>query len=147
MAQVHARTERTYTATPEQVYEAVADYSTVRPKLLPAQYSEYEVRAGGIGAGTQVHWKLQATEKRVRDCLFTVSAPTAGTLVETDANSSMVITWTVAAAAAAGQTTVAIETTWQGAGGIGGFFERTFAPKGLNRIHDEVLARLENYVK
>ncbi|MCC9308278.1 SRPBCC family protein [Kitasatospora sp. RB6PN24] len=146
MAQVHARTERTYSATPEQVYEAIADYNTVRPQLLPAQYSEYEVRAGGIGAGTQVHWKLQATEKRVRDCLFTVSAPRPGTLVETDGNSSMVITWTVTAAGA-GQTTVAIDTTWQGATGIGGFFERTFAPKGLNRIHDEVLARLADHLK
>ncbi|WP_327066571.1 SRPBCC family protein [Kitasatospora sp. NBC_01250] len=146
MAQVQARTERTYSATPEQVYEAIADYSTVRPTLLPAQYSEYEVRAGGIGAGTQVHWKLQATEKRVRDCLFTVSAPAPGTLVEKDANSSMVITWTVSGAGA-DRTTVAIETTWQGAGGIGGFFERTFAPKGLNRIHDEVLAKLADHLK
>ncbi|PYC65760.1 polyketide cyclase [Streptomyces tateyamensis] len=145
MAQVKARTERTYTATPEQLYEAIADYATVRPKLLPAQYSEYQVKAGGVGAGTQVHWKLQATEKRVRDCLFTVSAPAPGTLVETDANSSMVITWTVGKAADGA--TVAIEATWNGAGGIGGFFERTFAPKGLNRIHDEVLARLADQVK
>ncbi|WP_329568706.1 SRPBCC family protein [Kitasatospora sp. NBC_01266] len=146
MAEVHAHTERTYPATPEQVYEAIADYSTVRPTLLPAQYSEYEVRAGGVGAGTQVHWRLQATEKRVRDCLFTVSAPSAGKLVEKDANSSMAITWTVSSAGA-GQTTVAIDTTWQGAGGIGGFFERTFAPKGLNRIHDEVLNRLADHLK
>ncbi|CAM5567026.1 hypothetical protein SDIAM103S_05117 [Streptomyces diastaticus subsp. diastaticus] len=28
------------------------------------------------------------------------------------------------------------------AGGIGGFFERTFAPKGLARIHDQTLAKL-----
>lgn len=146
MAQVYATTERTYPAESEQVYEVLADYSTVRPKLLPAQYSEYEVKAGGIGAGTQVHWKLQATEKRIRDCLFTVTAPAEGKLVETDANSSMVITWTVTPAGA-GQTKVQIETTWQGAGGIGGFFERTFAPKGLNRIHDEVLARLADQLK
>ncbi len=146
MAQVYASTERTYPAAPEQVYEAIADYRTVRPKLLPAQYSDYEVQAGGVGAGTLVHWKLQATEKRQRDCLFTVTAPAAGKLVETDANSSMVITWTVAQAAG-GQSTVRIETTWQGAGGIGGFFERTFAPKGLNRIHDEVLARLADNLK
>ncbi len=34
-------------------------------------------------------------------------------------------------------------TVWNGAGGIGGFFERTFAPKGLARIYDAVLARLD----
>lgn len=141
MAQVYAATERVLEASPERVYEALADYEQTRPRLLPAQYSEYEVREGGKGAGTRVHWKLQATEKRVRDCLFTVSEPTPGRLVETDANSSMVITWTVTPAGE-GRAKVLVETTWQGAGGIGGFFERTFAPKGINRIHDEVLNRL-----
>ncbi|MFD8752660.1 SRPBCC family protein [Kitasatospora sp. NPDC059577] len=146
MGQVQATTERVYDAAPEQVYEALADYQVTRPKLLPAQYSEYEVRVGGTGAGTQVHWKLQATEKRVRDCLFTVSAPQPDQLVEKDANSSMVITWTVAAAGEGG-TKVTVTATWQGATGIGGFFERTFAPKGLNRIHDQVLANLAAEVR
>jgi uncharacterized protein YndB with AHSA1/START domain len=141
MGQVYAVTERVVDASPEQVFDAVADYEKVRPTLLPQQYSEYQVREGGHGAGTVVHWKLQATEKRVRDCLFTVTEPSSGRLVETDANSSMVITWTVTPAGE-GKSKVVIETTWQGAGGIGGFFERTFAPKGLNRIHDEVLNRL-----
>ncbi|WP_354642806.1 SRPBCC family protein [Kitasatospora camelliae] len=141
MGKVYASTDRVYKAAPRRVYEALADYAVTRPKLLTAQYSEYEVRAGGTGAGTQVHWKLQATEKRVRDCLFTVSEPTPEQLVETDANSSMVITWTVVPVGA-DQAKVTVEATWQGAGGIGGFFERTFAPKGLNRIHDAVLANL-----
>jgi hypothetical protein len=88
-----------------------------------------------------VHWKLQATESRVRDCLFTVTEPGRLTLVETDANSSMVITWTVTPAGE-GKSKVVVEANWVGATGIGGFFERTFAPKGLNRIHDSVLGRL-----
>ncbi|QKW22144.1 SRPBCC family protein [Kitasatospora sp. NA04385] len=141
MGKVHATTERTYGADPARVYEALADYEVTRPKLLPAQYGEYEVRAGGHGAGTQVHWKLQATENRVRDCLFTVSAPSPEKLVETDANSSMVITWTVSAVGESGSR-VTVEASWTGATGIGGFFERRFAPKGLNRIHDQVLANL-----
>jgi len=33
-------------------------------------------------------------------------------------------------------------TVWNGAGGIGGFFEKTFAPAGLKRIYDGVLAKL-----
>ena len=109
--------------------------------MLPGQFSEYEVREGGKGAGTVVHWKLQATSKRVRDCLFDVTAPTPGQLVETDRNSSMVTTWTVTPAGE-GRSKVVTATTWQGATGVGGFFERTFAPKGLNRIYDDVLARL-----
>ncbi|MEU1165734.1 hypothetical protein ABZ372_36915, partial [Streptomyces sp. NPDC005921] len=37
---------------------------------------------------------------------------------------------------------VVVHTTWQGAGGIGGFFEKTFAPKGLGRIYDGILDKL-----
>ena len=141
MGQVYAVSERVLDASPEQVFAALADYEKTRKGLLPSHYSEYEVREGGQGAGTVVHWKLQATEKRVRDCLFTVTEPSPGRLVETDANSTMVVTWTVTPAGE-GKAKAVVETTWTGATGIGGFFERTFAPKGLGRINDEVLERL-----
>jgi uncharacterized protein YndB with AHSA1/START domain len=141
MALVEATTERIVAAEPERVYAALADYADTRGRVLPGQFSEYEVREGGQGAGTVVHWKLQATSKRTRDCLFDVTAPTPGQLVETDRNSTLVNTWTVTPAGE-GRSKVVIGTVWQGAGGVGGFFERTFAPKGLNRIHDEVLAGL-----
>ncbi|CAM5255929.1 Polyketide cyclase OS=Streptomyces antimycoticus OX=68175 GN=SANT12839_072250 PE=4 SV=1 [Streptomyces antimycoticus] len=119
----------------------IADYRETRPRLLPQQFSEYEVREGGDGEGTVVHWKLQATSKRVRDCLLEVSEPSDGQLIEKDRNSSMVTTWTVTPAGE-GRSRVVVTSTWTGAGGIGGFFERTFAPKGLARIYDELLAKL-----
>ena len=128
-------------APAEKVAAALADYTTVRPQILPAQYSEYAVRSGGTGAGTVVHWKFAATEKRVRDCEITVTSPEDGVLVETDANSSMVTTYTVVGSDD-GHASVVIETEWNGAGGIGGFFERTFAPKALTKIYDDLLERL-----
>ena len=82
---------------------AVGKIST-RSKVLPEQFSEYEVREGGDGEGTLVHWKLQATSKRVRDCLLEVSEPTDGELVEKDRNSSMVTTWRVTPAGEGGAT-------------------------------------------
>ncbi|MET9480325.1 SRPBCC family protein [Streptomyces sp. SID3212] len=141
MAQVEATTERIIAAKADTVFDALADYQDTRAKLLPSQFSEYEVREGGDGEGTLVHWKLQATSKRVRDCLLEVTEPTDGRLVEKDRNSSMVTTWTVTPAGE-GSSKAVVTTVWDGAGGIGGFFERTFAPKGLGRIYDEVLARL-----
>ncbi|MCT2593447.1 SRPBCC family protein [Streptomyces sp. N2-109] len=142
MAQVEAATEREIKAKPEEVFKALADYGGTREKLLPEQYSEYEVREGGDGAGTLVHWKLQATSKRVRDCLLEISEPAEGELVEKDRNSSMVTTWRVTPGSGEGVARVSVTTVWDGAGGVGGFFEKTFAPKGLARIHDAVLARL-----
>jgi uncharacterized protein YndB with AHSA1/START domain len=141
MGQVEATTERIVAGSPEDVFDALADYSGVRGRLLPEQFSEYEVREGGDGEGTLVHWKLQATSKRVRDCLLEVTEPTDGELVEKDRNSSMVTTWTVTPAGE-GKSKAVVTTVWNGAGGIGGFFEKTFAPKGLGRIYDEVLAKL-----
>jgi hypothetical protein len=35
-----------------------------------------------------------------------------------------------------------LSTVWEGHGGLGGFFERTFAPRGLRRIHGELLDNL-----
>jgi hypothetical protein len=141
MAQVEATTERVVAATPEAVFGTLADYADARRAVLPEQFSEYEVVEGGAGAGSVVHWRLQATSKRVRDCVVEASEPSPGRLVEKDRNSSMVTTWTVTPAGE-GRAKVVVEATWTGAGGIGGFFERTFAPKGLNRIHDAVLAKV-----
>ncbi|MEV6758177.1 SRPBCC family protein [Streptomyces sp. NPDC051214] len=146
MAQVEATTERIITAQPEDVFDALADYEGTRPKILSEHFSEFEVREGGDGEGTLVHWKLQATSKRIRDCLLEVSEPTDGELVEKDRNSSMVTTWRVTPAGE-GKARVVVSTVWNGAGGIGGFFEKTFAPKGLGRIYDEVLGKLATEVE
>jgi hypothetical protein len=146
MAQVTARTERTIEAPAERVRTALADYETVRPTILTEHYGDYRVEAGGVGPGTRVHWTLQATKKRVRDQLVEVSIPAEDRIVERDANSSMVTTWTITPEGT-DRSVVAVETTWNGASGIGGFFERTFAPKGLQRIHDGVLSNLVGAVR
>ncbi|GAA3756108.1 SRPBCC family protein [Streptomyces tremellae] len=141
MAQVEATTERVIAAKAEDVFDALADYRDTRHKLLPGNFSEYEVREGGDGEGTVVHWRLQATEKRVRDCLLDVTEPVDGQLVEKDRNSSMVTTWVVTPAGE-GRSKASVTSVWNGAGGIGGFFERRFAPKGLVAIYDQILAKL-----
>jgi hypothetical protein len=146
MAQVTARTERTIDASADRVRAALADYETVRPAILTDHYRDYRVEAGGHGAGSRVHWTLQATKKRVRDQLVDVTLPSPDRIVERDANSSMVTTWTVSPAGE-GRSLVTVESAWNGAGGIGGFFERTFAPKGLQRIHDGVLSNLNDHVR
>jgi hypothetical protein len=142
MSEVVATAERVVRAPVEQVRAALADYAGTRPRILPEQFSDYRVEAGGQGAGTRVHWRFAATSKRVRDQLIEVTEPRDDSLVESDANSSMVTTWTVVPVDA-GVSTVRVRTTWNGAGGIGGFFERTFAPKGLRRVYDSMLERLD----
>jgi carbon monoxide dehydrogenase subunit G len=144
MGQVSAASTILIDATPEAVLAAVADYQTVRPKILSPHYSGYQVVAGGQGAGTVATWKLQATKSRVRDVKATVDV--AGhTVIEKDANSTMVTNWTVAPAGTG--SSVTLKTSWTGAGGVAGFFEKTFAPLGLKKIQAEVLENLKKTVQ
>jgi uncharacterized protein YndB with AHSA1/START domain len=140
MGQVTATTQRTIEAPAERVTAALADYESVRPRILTDAYGDYRVEPD-----QRVHWTLQATKKRVRDQLVAVEVD-GPRIVERDAHSSMVTTWSVASEGTH-RSTVTVETTWDGASGIGGFFERTFAPKGLARIHDGVLANLDAAVQ
>ncbi|GAA4547092.1 SRPBCC family protein [Pseudonocardia xishanensis] len=145
MAQVTATAEKTVPAPVDAVIAAVADYATTRPRILTEEYTDYAVLTGGLGDGTSATWKLHATRKRTRHVKAEVTQPTPDTVVETDLNSSMVTTWRVAPAGE-GAALVSITTTWNGAGGIGGFFEKTFAPKGLARIYGRLLDNLASTV-
>ena len=141
MGQVSTSSTILIDAEPAAVLIAVADYRVVRPKILSSHYSQYQVLQGGQGQGTVASWKLQATKSRSREVRAAVDV--AGhTVIEKDGNSSLVTNWTVAPAGTAGSS-VTVKTTWTGATGIGGFFEKTFAPLGLRKIQDEVLANLK----
>ena len=140
MGHVSAASTILINADPATVLSAVGDYREVRPKILSSHYRDYQVLEGGQGQGTVASWKLQATKSRVRDVRANVDV--AGhAVIEKDANSTMITNWTVAPAGPG--SSVTITTTWAGASGLKGFFEKTFAPLGLRRIQAEVLANLK----
>lgn len=143
MGKVRARNEAQLDAPIGVVAEKLASYQ-LRPEIQPEQYSAFRVVAGGNGEGTIAAWHLQATKKRSRDVKVRVSESgdraSNWTLTETDENSTMVTTYTVTAKGANASQLV-VETAWDGASGIGGFFERTFAPGGLKKIQQ---AQIEN---
>ena len=144
MGQVSASSNVMIDAEPAVVLAAIADYQGMRPRILSPHYRDYAVLEGGQGQGTVAKWKLQATKSRVRDVQAAVDV--AGhTVIEKDANSSMVINWTVAPTGAG--STVTLKTSWQGAGGVPGFFEKTFAPLGLKKIQSEVLDNLKSQLE
>ncbi|MGW0043167.1 SRPBCC family protein [Rhodococcus sp. NPDC003348] len=139
MGQVSASSSVEVGAAPEAALAAIADYQTVRPRILTEHYSDYRVLEGGQGAGTVVQWALKATEKRTRNVKAAITVA-GDTVTESDANSSMVTTWTVTPHGSG--STVTTTTTWNGAGGVGGFFEKIFAPLGLKKIQAAVLEKL-----
>lgn len=144
MAKVSASSTLTFRAAPDKVLGALSDYETVRPRILPEQYRDFAVVEGGQGSGTVASWTLQATKKRSRNVLATVSVSGA-TITETDTNSSMVTTYAVSPDGTGSSVTTT--TSWTGAGGIGGFFEKTFAPLGLKKIQAQLLQNLSRQVQ
>ena len=72
-----------------------------------------------------------------------VEEPAPAMLRERDARSTLTTTWRVAQSGTSQQSRVSIVTEWTGGSGIGGFFERTFAPGSLRRTYQRMLDRLD----
>ena len=143
MATIRVAAERVIPASPATAYGYLADMHE-HERFLPPAFSKFEVELGGVGAGSVVTFTVTAGG-RSRPYRMTVSEPAPGVLVETDATSSLVTTFTVTAH---GQDAlVKIATTWQGAGGIGGFFERRFAPKVMEKLYADELDRFASFVR
>ena len=131
MAEVKAQAKTSVDAPAETVLALIRD-TTRRHELLPEAYHDVSV------AGDVVSYRLHAGGRQ-RDYVMRQVATDTG-LREQDETSSLVTVWTVTPGS--GRTDVTITTTWQGAGGIGGFFEKTFAPKGVAKLHTQTLGNV-----
>ncbi len=146
MAPIVVSAERTIDAPAATVYDCIADMREHHPHFLPPAFSGFEVEQGGVGAGTVIRYTLTAGG-RTRQYRATVAEPDPGrVLTESDTTSSAVTTFTVTPQGEQ-SCSAAISTSWDGAGGIGGFFERTFAPRVMRRIFADELDRLNTYAR
>jgi hypothetical protein len=142
---IHVSAEAIVEAPSATVYGYLADMREHHPHFLPSAFSGFEVEAGGVGAGTITRFRLTAGG-RSREYRMQVAEPEPGrVLTESDTNSSLVTTFTVTPEGNASR--VQISTTWEGAGGIGGFFERRFAPRVMRSIYADELERLNAYAR
>ncbi len=145
MAQIRIAADRLIHAPAEKVYSYIADYREHHPCFLPTAFSDYHVEQGGVGAGTVVRFRL-TVGRRSRLYRQQVAEPEPGrVLTESDLSSSAVTTFTVSPEG--DHSRVQIVTTWKGAGGVGGFFERIFAPRALRRLYVDELERLDRYAQ
>jgi uncharacterized protein YndB with AHSA1/START domain len=142
MAKVVASAERSIDAPADEVYSYLADMHQ-HQRFLPPAFSDFQIEQGGVGTGTVTSFKITAGG-RTRSYRMQISEPTPGrTLVGTDTGSSLVTTFNVTPQD--GKSLVSITTNWDGASGIGGFFERTFAPPAIRRVYLDELDRLNAY--
>jgi hypothetical protein len=125
-------------APPERVREFLRDYRDARPRILTSEYRDYRVEEGGTGEGTVIAYTF-SSPGRSRDFRLRVDESDEG-LFERDLESSFVSNWIVDPVATG--SSVTLEASWEGAGGIGGFFERLFAPMSLRKTYGQVLDKL-----
>ena len=145
MARIVVSAEGAVEAPADTVYRYIADMREHHPRFLPPAFSDFRVESGGVGAGTITRYKLTAGG-RTREYRTKIAEPDPGrVLTESDTGSSAVTTCTVSPQ---GTTSlVQISTAWDGAGGIGGLFERMFAPRVLRAIFTDELSRLDAYAR
>jgi hypothetical protein len=145
MGTIHVSAEQTIEAPADTVYGYLVDMREHHPHFLPPAFSDFRVESGGVGAGTVTRFKVTAGG-RTREYRMQVAEPEPGrVLTETDTNSSLLTTFTVIPQD--GESHVRISTTWEGAGGIGGLFERLFAPRVMRGIYADELSRLNAYAR
>lgn len=144
MAKITVEQQGSVGAPTELTYRLIAD-DEHHQRFLPDGFSDFEVLEGGVGAGTLHRFKLTAG-KRVREYVMRVDEPEPGRVItETDQSSSLVTSFTVTPEGDG--CSVLIKTEWDGAGGVGGFFERTFAPKVMRKMYADELERLDRYAR
>lgn len=142
MGQVHAEAEHVIDVAPNMVYGFLADY-TKRPMILTDNYTDYAVLSGGKGAGTVFTYRREAAGRVRVDRMRVEETAKGQQLTEREENSSFVTRWTLTPMENGAKTRVRLSSDWQGATGVKGFFEGTFAPLGLRRIYSEILDKLE----
>jgi len=145
VARIAVSAQGTVEASADTVYLYIADMREHHPRFLPPAFSDFRVESGGVGAGTITRFTLTAGG-RTREYRTKIAEPEPGrVLTESDTGSSAVTTFTVSPQGAV--SLVQISSTWDGAGGIGGLFERIFAPRVLRAIYADELKRLDAYAR
>jgi hypothetical protein len=136
--------ERLIASPADVLYHVLADYREHhRPDgFLPPAFSDLVITRGGVGAGTEVSWVVEAGGRR-RPVRATISEPDPGRrLVETAPDLETTFTVTPADGGAWVRFDTVIDEP-----GIQGLMTRLFAPRLLAPIYDEELGRLEAYAR
>ena len=134
--------ERRMDAPADVIYHCIADYGAHhRPDgFLPPAFTNFEIRRGGVGAGTELRWDVDTGGRR-RTIEATISEPRPGrVLVET--GSGVETTFSVEPDESGAR--VRFDTVLDDAG-LQGVLSRLFAGRLLRPIYEDELRRLEAY--
>jgi len=130
-------------ASPEVVYQVIADYRVGHPAILPKQYFKgVEVEKGGFGAGTVITVRMKAIggERVFRQ---EVMEPEPGkVLVEKDINGETATTFKFVPVEEGRKTRVVISTSMPVRSGPAGWLEKNMTAWYLKMVYAKELQLL-----
>ena len=127
----------------ERVYALLANYRDGHPRILPKQFSELTVEAGGVGAGTVIRFQMNLPGRK-QSFHAVISEPEPGrVLVETYLEpAGTVTTFTVDPGTAPADSKVTIATEMPVRSGILGAIEKKFSTLLLRPVFEQELVNL-----
>ncbi len=130
----HAYAAAVIAAPAADIYAMLADYRTEHPRILPPQYfSDLQIEAGGIGAGTvfQVRTHVLGIEQRYH---MIVSEPDPGRVLAEIEPALRLITRFTVTPIDPQHARVEIATGWELARGVKGIIDQVSTPFFMRRI-------------
>jgi hypothetical protein len=148
MSRVHVEATGVIPAPVAEVYSILSDYRNEHPHILPqAYFTNLQVDRGGVGAGTafRVTVRVMGIAQHYR---MVVSEPDPGhVLTETDVDTGLATTFTLAPQDDGRQTRVHIATEWDTRPGLAGFFEKLTTPMVMKGIYAQQLRQFADYAR
>jgi hypothetical protein len=143
VAEIRASAERVIGGSPQEVYTYLADFQHHHPNILPAAFTDLQVEAGGVGAGTVVSYLLKAAGRQ-RAYRARIDEPDPGRILTETLEDGKTTTFSLTAQEDG--TLVRIETRYESAG-LGGLVERLLVPRILEPLYRDELERLDAYAR
>lgn len=143
---IHVEASRVIDAPPEAVYAVISDYQVGHPAILPPAFSPLIVEKGGKGAGTV--FRCSVTIWGSTNAMHAeVTEPEPGhLLVETDLESGQYTHFIVEPLNGRTQSRMTFSSEFPRPAGIQGFLMKLMMPSVVQKMYQEELQNLANYV-
>lgn len=146
MAQYHLSTSAIVPSPAAKVYGIIADYRNGHPHILPKPYFvSLTVEQGGVGAGTRISFQMKLMGK-LQTFQADITEPEPGRiLVETNAGSGVVTTFTVEPRQSGEHAEVTIASDIKVPDGILGTAQGWLTARVLQPVYVKELAQLAEF--
>ncbi len=146
-SKIVARASRIINASPESIYNVIADYRVGHPAILPKPwFNGLTVEKGGFGAGTVIRFEVTVMGRKFPFHQAITEPEPGRVILETDIETGQYSRFTLEPLNGGRQTRVTIESATPASPGLMGFIERLTQPPMSRRMFTQELQNLDDYM-